>query len=279
LIQPVRRICALVAYDGTDYNGFQIQAGVQTIQGVLESALGQCVGHDCRVIGSGRTDTGVHARGQVVASEVVWRHSTTALAKAWNHFLPSSVLIRAVADAPEGFHPRYSATSRTYQYLLYHTVTDGRGSWVRFPLLDRYAIILDHRLDVEAMNTAAALLRGEHDFATFGQPPQGEITVRHIDEIGWQPVGGDRPEIFDLPLEPLLFTVSANAFLRRMVRNLVGTLVAVGRGDWQIADVAQALIARDRSRSAPPAPPNGLVLERVDYSTFPPLFSDRQSVA
>jgi tRNA pseudouridine38-40 synthase len=145
--------------------------------------------------------------------------------------------------------------------------------------LDRHALIVVERLDLEAMNAAAALLCGEHDFATFGQPPQGEITVRHIEEITWQTVGGDRPEIFDLPLEPLLFTVKANAFLRRMVRNLVGTLLVVGRGDWQIDDVVQALVARDRSRSAPPAPPNGLVLERVDYSTFPPLFSDRQSVA
>jgi tRNA pseudouridine38-40 synthase len=279
LTQPVRRICALVAYDGTDYNGFQIQAGVETIQGTLETALEQCVGHTCRVIGSGRTDTGVHARGQVIASDVVWRHSTEALMKAWNHFLPSSILIRAVADAPEGFHPRYSATSRTYRYLLYHPKAGERGSWVRFPLLDRHALIIGERLDVEAMNVAAALLRGEHDFATFGQPPQGEITVRHIEEIRWQVVGGDRPEIADLPLEPLLFTVKANAFLRRMVRNLVGTLLVVGRGDWQIDDVVQALVARDRSRSAPPAPPNGLVLERVEYSTFPLLFSDRQSVA
>jgi tRNA pseudouridine38-40 synthase len=279
LIQPVRRICALVAYDGTDYNGFQIQAGVQTIQGALEFALEQCVGCSCRVIGSGRTDTGVHARGQVIASEIVWRHSTEALMKAWNHFLPSSILIRAVADAPDGFHPRYSATSRTYRYLLYHTRAGERSAFVRFPLLDRYALILDHQLNVDAMNAAADLLVGEHDFATFGQPPQGEITVRHIEEMSWQVVTGNRPEIFSLPVEPLLFTVKANSFLRRMVRNLVGTLVAVGRGDWQIDDVAQALRARDRSRSAPPAPPNGLVLERVDYSTFPPLFSDRYSVA
>lgn len=279
MAEPLRRICALVAYDGTDYNGFQIQVGAQTIQGTLESALAQCVDHDCRVVGSGRTDTGVHARGQVIASTVGWRHSTEALMKAWNHFLPSSILIRAVADAPEGFHPRYSATSRTYRYMLYHPVEDGGLGSIRFPLLDRYALIVDRRLDVEAMNRAAAQLQGEHDFATFGQPPQGEITVRYIEEIGWQPMGVDRPEIFDLPLEPLLFTVKANAFLRRMVRNLVGTLLAVGCGDWRVDDVLLALAARDRSRSAPPAPPHGLVLERVDYSTFPPLFSDRQSVA
>lgn len=279
MTQSLRRICALVAYDGTDYNGFQIQSGAQTIQGTLEASLAKCVNHTCRVVGSGRTDTGVHAQGQVIASEVIWWHSTEALMKAWNHFLPSSILIRAVADAPEGFHPRYSATSRTYRYLLYHQSVDGQNRWSRFPLLDRYALIVDGRLDVEAMNAAAALLRGEHDFATFGQPPQGEITVRQIEEIGWQPIDGERPQILDLPLEPLLFTVKANAFLRRMVRNLVGTCLAVGRGEWQVDDVAQALLAKDRSRSAPPAPPHGLVLERVDYSTFPPLFSDRQSVA
>lgn len=279
MVHPDRQICALVTYDGTEFNGFQIQNGVPTIQGALEVALQQVVGQFCRVVGSGRTDTGVHARGQVISSEAPWQHSLAALERAWNHFLPPAILIREVAAAPTGFHPRFSATSRTYRYTVYHPTGSSIHRWLRFPLLDRYALIEREQLAVEAMNDAAQLLLGEHDFGTFGQPPQGEVTVRHIHEIGWQQLGEGPCHLLDVPLEPLIFTVRANAFLRRMVRNLVGSLLAVGRGEWQREDVADALAACDRSRSAAPAPPNGLVLERVDYGPYPALFSDRSSVA
>lgn len=264
-----------MAYDGTEYKGFQVQAGVPTIQGSLEEALQACVGHACRIIGAGRTDTGVHASGQVVATQVAWGHSLEALGRAWNHFLPPAILIRQVVESPdERFHPRFSASSRTYRYRVYHPASKG-VLWSRFPLLDRYALVEAKQLDVEAMNAAAQVLRGEHDFATFGQPPQGEVTVRQIEEIFWQRGCEDGFNVAGLPLEPLIFTVRANAFLRRMVRNLVGTLLAVGRGEWQVGDVANALAAQDRSQSAPPALPNGLVLERVNYETYPHLFSDR----
>jgi tRNA pseudouridine38-40 synthase len=271
--QAVRRICALVAYDGTAYNGFQFQENAPTIQGALEESLSRCVGQFCRITGSGRTDTGVHAHGQVVMADVFWRHSVEALARAWNHFLPSAVLVRQIVEAPAGFHPRFSATSRTYRYMVYHPVNEQKLSWTRFPMLDRYALLEPERLNVEAMNAAAQLLQGEHDFATFGQPPQGEVTIRRVEEVKCERVTGT-PQVASTPLELLVFTVRANAFLRRMVRNLVGTLLAVGRGDWQVDDVASALASRDRSRSAPPAPPHGLVLERVDYSTYAQLFSN-----
>jgi tRNA pseudouridine38-40 synthase len=271
--QPARRICALVAYDGTAYNGFQFQENAPTIQGVLEESLSRCVGQFCRITGSGRTDTGVHASGQVVMADVLWRHSVDALARAWNHYLPSAVLVRQIVEAPSGFHPRFSATSRTYRYRVYHPVSEQKLSWDRFPILDRYALLESERLNVEAMSAAAQLLQGEHDFATFGQPPQGEVTIRYVEEVKCERVIGT-PEVSSTPLELLVFTVRANAFLRRMVRNLVGTLLAVGRGEWQVDDVAGALAARDRSRSAPPAPPHGLVLERVDYSTYAQLFSN-----
>jgi tRNA pseudouridine38-40 synthase len=276
--QPVRQICALVTYDGTGYNGFQIQAGVPTIQGSLEDALQQVVGQFCRVVGSGRTDTGVHALGQVIWAEVPWSHSLEALGRAWNHFLPEAILVRKIVEAPAGFHPRFSATSRTYRYTVYHPTGSVQSNWLRFPMLDRYALIERQRLDVEAMNEAAQPLLGEHDFVTFGQPPQGEVTIRRIAAIGWQRSGEDLLDLAAIPLEPLIFTVCANAFLRRMVRNLVGTLLAVGRGEWRSQDVAEALAACDRSRSAAPAPPNGLVLERVEYAAYPELFADRLPV-
>ncbi len=272
MVPPQRRICALIAYDGTSFNGFQVQNGVQTVQGTLEVALEQVVGSFCRIIGSGRTDTGVHARGQVVATTVNWRHSLDALARAWNHYLPSSILVHAVAEAPAGFHPRFSATSRTYSYVVYHPSVESHRRWTHFPTLDRFAVVEAQRLDVDSMNAASAILQGEHDFATFGQPPQGEVTVRRVSCMVWHVSSPALPELSTLPLEKLVFSVTANAFLRRMVRNLVGTLLAVGRGEWQLDDVVAALAACDRSRSAPPASPQGLVLERVDYQTYPHLF-------
>lgn len=273
VVHAERTVCALVAYDGTTFNGFQVQDGVDTVQGALEAALEQVTGCFCRVAGSGRTDTGVHARGQVISVTVPWRHSLDALARAWNHFLPTTVLIRCVAEAPDGFHPRFSATSRTYSYTVYCPFAGTKFRWAHFPTLDRYAFIEPYALDVELMNLASVAFKGEHDFATFGQPPQGEVTIRCISEIGWQL----QPATFEQPqcaLQMVLFTVTANAFLRRMVRNLVGTLLAVGRAEWTLQDVTDALAARNRSRSAPPAPPQGLVLERVEYQGYPQLFTD-----
>jgi tRNA pseudouridine38-40 synthase len=278
VVHPERKVCALVAYEGTMFNGFQVQDSAETVQGALEAALEHVTGCFCRIAGSGRTDTGVHARGQVISVTVPWRHSLDALARAWNHFLPSSVLVRCIAEAPDRFHPRFSATSRTYSYTVYCPFTDTRVRWAHFPTLDRYALIESYSLDLELMNVASAVLKGEHDFATFGQPPQGEVTVRCISEIGWQL----RPETLEQTtsaLQAVVFTVTANAFLRRMVRNLVGTLLAVGRAEWTVEDVSAALVARDRSRSAPPAPPQGLVLERVDYQAYPQLFTDCFTVA
>lgn len=278
VVYPARTICALVAYEGTTFSGFQVQDGVETVQGALEVALEQVTGFFCRIAGSGRTDAGVHARGQVISATVPWRHSLDALARAWNHFLPSTVLVRCIAEAPDRFHPRFSATSRTYSYTVYCPFADTGVRWTHFPTLDRYAFIESYSLNVELMNSAAAILKGEHDFATFGQPPQGEVTVRYISEIGWQ-LGSETLAQTQGPLQAMVFTVTANAFLRRMVRNLVGTLLAVGRSEWTVEDVATALIACDRSRSAPPAPPQGLVLERVKYQAYPQLFADCFSVA
>ncbi len=268
-----RTIAALVAYDGTDFYGFQVQDGVPTIQGALEEALAACTGHFARIAGSGRTDTGVHARGQVVSATVTWRHSLEALQRAWNSHLPPAVLVRRVVAAPPGFHPRFSATSRTYRYTVHQPVSSTEGVLLsRFPLVDRYSLVEPRPLDLAAMNQAAAHLVGEHDFATFGQPPQGESTVRRIFQAEWQPVHCDLPSLDPRPLQPLVFTVTANAFLRRMVRNLVGTLLEVGRGRRSPEDVRQALAGQQRDLSAPPAPARGLVLERVQYPAEFELF-------
>lgn len=262
----------LVAYDGTDYHGFQLQSGVPTIQGALETALQQVTGAQVRVTGSGRTDSGVHARGQVIAMQVPWRHSVQSLQRALNANLPSTVAIHRLCLAPVGFHPRFSALSRTYRYTVYDRATlDGttvadKAASRHSPLTDRFALYTPHVLDRQAMQVAVNHLLGEHDFATFGQPPQGENTVRRLYQADWQVVETTLAPLSRYPGRCLVFTVCANAFLRQMVRNLVGVSLAVGRGEWCDTDVQQALAACERSRCTPPAPANGLVLESVRYA-------------
>ena len=262
-------VSALVAYDGSAYHGFQYQANAATIQGELEAALDRVAKRDGRVAGAGRTDAGVHASGQVIAVYVHWQHSLPALQRAWNVYLPDAITVRRVQAAPEGFHPRFSAVGRTYRYTIWQGPGDVRGSAElaprRSPLTDRFALYEVRSLDLAAMQEAALGLVGNHDFATFGQPPQGESTVRTVLAAEWQIVEENRPQLGDYPSRRLVFTITANAFLRQMVRSIVGSLLAVGRGEWAVSDFASALQARDRRSSAPPAPPQGLVLEKVTY--------------
>lgn len=266
------RVAGLIAYDGTDFCGFQSQRQEPTVQGALEEALADLTGTFCRLSGAGRTDTGVHARGQVIAVEAPWRHSLTALRRAWNQRLPASILVRRLTEAPPGFHPRFSAAERTYRYTICVPAFGGEGER-RFPLADRFAMMSPKRPDLEAMNEAAQALVGTHDFATFGQAPQGDNTVRRIDRLIWEHAEEPLQVLDPFPVERLVLTITANAFLRRMVRNVAGSLLAVGLGDWRADGLTAALKARDRSRSAPPLPPNGLVLERVRYAEFSNLFS------
>ena len=263
--ESLLRICALVAYDGTGYHGFQYQAGVATIQERLEYALGQFVRVEGRVVGAGRTDAGVHASGQVVAAAVHWPHGLTDLQRAWNAYLPSSIVVWRVREAPEGFHPRFSAIERTYRYTVYQAREGSDAPLRSSPLTDRYGLYVAQVLDVDAMQRTAALLVGEHDFATFGQPPQGERTVRRVRQAAWSEAAADLLGFYPPAGRRLVFTISADAFLRQMVRSMVGTSIAVGLGRWTVTDFEAALAARDRSRSAPPAAPNGLLLEKVTY--------------
>lgn len=258
-------IAALVVYDGADYFGFQVQRNVPTIQGTLEHCLRTFTTLEGRVVGSGRTDTGVHARGQVIGLRVHWRHDLSALQRAWNAHLPSAIAVRAVQAAPDDFHPRFSAVSRTYRYFVSEPCLPGRLEPRRSPLMQRYTHVERRQLDVAAMQRTADLFVGEHDFATFGQPPQGVNTVRRVLQAVWQPVETTLFPLRGQPERTLVFTITANAFLQHMVRNLVGAMLAVGRGERTVSDVKAALDVRNRSRALRPAPPNGLVLECVDY--------------
>lgn len=262
---PLIYVCGVVAYDGADYHGFQLQRNNPTIQGALESALTSIAQAPVRVTGAGRTDAGVHANGQVIAVHVPWRHAVEDLQRAWNAALPAAIAVRRLQVAPPGFHPRFSAVARTYRYTVVQALTATRSAPRRSPLTDRFALYVVDPLDIAAMNRAAALFVGEHDFATFGRPPAGTNSVRTVMSAVWERVDSSLAHLDDYPGRRLVFTIRANAFLLHMVRNVVGALLAVGRGIATQADVQSALQACDRRRSAPPVPPQGLVLEKIEY--------------
>ena len=242
------RVRAVVVYDGTDYGGFQRQANAPTVQAALETALAQVTQETITILAAGRTDAGVHAVGQVIAFDVAWRHGLDDLQRALNAVLPADVAVQDVDQVAPEFHPRYDARSRRYRYRLYNAP-------VRWPLARRYSLHVAAPLDVAAMQRAARSLVGEHDFATFGRPPQGEVTVRRVFVAE---LGGESPW--------LTFDIEANAFLFRMVRKIVGTLVAVGEGRISSGKVEEILQAQDRRRVKWLAPAQGLCLMQVDYA-------------
>lgn len=239
---------AIVAYDGTAYYGFQRQrVGQPTIQSKLEQALSRIVQENVTIVAAGRTDRGVHAQGQVVRFTVVWQAEAVILQRAINANLPDDIAILHCETCSPDFHPRFDAQRRRYVYRIFNSA-------VRHPLYRLNSWHVKKPLNVSDMQTAAQTLVGQHDFATFGQPPQGINTVREVFEAGWTVDG-----------EFLLFRITANAFLQRMVRSIVGSLKAVGAGDWRVDDFVEALQACERSRSAAVAPPQGLSLVSVEY--------------
>jgi tRNA pseudouridine38-40 synthase len=242
------RVRATVGYDGTDFSGFQRQANAWTVQEALETALGRVSGEMVAVIAAGRTDAGVHASGQVIAFDTRWRHAIGSLERALNAVLPSSVAVRGLEPVEGSFHPRYDAISRAYRYSIYNDA-------VRCPVETRYSLHVAHRLDVEGMQGAANYLVGEHDLATFGRSPrEGGATVRRVMQAAWT-ANGPR----------LTFQIEANAFLYRMVRSIVGTLIEVGRGAMSVDDFVAAFASRDRAKSGPSVLPHGLFLFGVTY--------------
>lgn len=254
--EGVTRYRAILAYDGTDYFGFQRQAdGTPTIQGTVEAALRRVMQQEITLTGAGRTDTGVHATGQVIAFDATWRHPIAALRRAINAVLPPTIALQSLSEAAAAFHPRFDARSRVYRYTL-------RFAPVRQPVGLRYTWDIPARRapDLPAMQRAAAGLVGPHDFATFGQPPQGESTQREV----------FRSECITItPSEEagvlLRYEIEANAFLYRMVRRIVGGLARVGRGELAAEDFLTAFRAADGTWPNQIAPAQGLCLTRVTY--------------
>lgn len=241
-----------LSYDGTAYVGWQVQDNGRTIQAELEAALRQVTGESIRAVASGRTDAGVHALGQVVSFHSGTRLSPEVLRKALNANLPRDIVVREIREAPDGFHAIRDALRKRYRYV----VQDGP---IRDVFSRTQAWHFVHYLDVEAMSAAAQLLLGTHDFSSFEASGSPRVSsVRTIFDFVIERRGGDFPE-------RVVFEVEADGFLYNMVRNLVGSLVEVGRGRQEPTWIARVLAARDRKLAGATAPPQGLFLVRVDY--------------
>jgi len=268
----VRHIRLLVEYDGTGLCGWQRQANGPTVQGHLEAALGKLLAHEVAVAGASRTDAGVHARGQVASFRTERAIPLHGIRRGLNSLLPPAIAIADASEAAVDFHPRFSATAKHYRYLL----------WTRADRSPRWRDRAWHHpepLDLAAMREAATALIGEHDFAAFRAAGcTAKRTVRRIDQIEVSRLPGDVPDDRpgDLPGASwaVAVDVRGNAFLRNMVRILVGTLVEVAQGRRSPAQVAEILASKDRTRAGITAPARGLELVSVRYDgrkMSPPL--------
>ena len=242
------RIALGIEYDGSRFLGWQTQPGGGAVQDALEPALSGIAGESLSVTCAGRTDRGVHAREQVVHFDTQAARPESAWVRGVNATLPASVAVLWAREVPPEFHARYAARARTYRYVLLNRP-------VRPALAARYAGWFHAALDVAAMRDAAARLVGEHDFSAFRSAEcQAKSPVRTLHALEIEARG-----------ERIDFVVRANAFLHHMVRNLVGTLIYVGKGKHPAAWAGEVLEGRDRARAAPTFAPEGLYLEKVEY--------------
>lgn len=250
-----------VHYDGSAFHGWQVQPDQRTVQGDLEAALSRLADRPRTVLGSGRTDTGVHATGQVASVDMPSSWTAAALLKSLNAVLDGDVWIAEVLEAAPGFHPRYDAIRRSYRYEV------GTRPEAASPFHRRWCWALGAGegpggidLDVAAMSAAGDFIVGEHSFRAFakaGQPERGERCTIHSAEWMETPLG-------------LRFSISADRYLHHMVRYLTGTMVDIGRGRRPLADMTRLLACDPEVVTSPPAPPEGLFLDRVEYPRSSP---------
>lgn len=257
-----------LAYDGTDYRGFAENVGVPTVGGELRLALERVLGAPITLTCAGRTDAGVHARGQVVTFDAPEdRVDPRRLQRSLNSMLAPRIVVHAVSVVGEDFDARFSATWRSYRYTVLHAELPD-------PFLARTSWWVPEALDLEVMRAGAAALVGEHDFASFCRRPTPDASlVRRVHGAGWEEVplpgspaaapGGDGARL-------LRFGIVASSFCHQMVRSIVGTLVDAGRGRARCADLPAVIAARDRAAAGNLAPPQGLVLWEVGYPPAEP---------
>ena len=244
----MKRVMLRVAYDGTDYCGWQLQPGKPTIESVLNEALTALLGKKITVIGASRTDSGVHSLGNVAVFDTDTRIPAEKICYALNQRLPDDIVIQESGEVSPDFHPRYCDSRKTYEYRIYHD---------RFPLPTRrlYTQYSYADFDILAMQEAAAYLTGEHDFQSFcASGSQAETTVRTIYAA----------EVFEEGKE-IVIRISGGGFLYNMVRIIAGTLMAVGQGSYPPEHMREIIRARDRSAAGPTAPARGLTLVSYEF--------------
>lgn len=283
-----------LAYDGSGFHGWQIQPGLTTIQGTLADCLFRLTGEEILPQGSGRTDAGVHALAQVVSFRLEAPVPAANLQRALNRILPASIRVLSCEHVPHSFHARHSALSKTYEYRIFERrirTTPGQPALERIcsPFLAPYAWDCRWPLSLDAMTTAATLLIGTHDFTSMAatdpdrsqRDPDDNASHPHATKINpiktitkadWSripnPAAVPVPcSLFPEPCSLLSFRIAGNGFLHHMVRNIVGTLVEIGRGSLEPSDLTRILEARDRTAAGPTAPARGLYLVEVLYDS------------
>jgi tRNA pseudouridine38-40 synthase len=247
----MRKLRFEVAYEGTDFNGWQVQPGLPTVQGVLEDVIGKIEGKPVRVIGSGRTDAGVHALAQVAAVSLENPIPADNFRRAVNRLLPSSVRVTCVREAPEDFHPRFHALRKNYEYRVFRDE-------VCPPFGRRFLLHYPYRLNEAAMISAAPLLEGEHDFSAFAAADDN-------DALNASKVRTIFRSTLDRAGKMMVYRVTGSGFLKHMVRNIIGVLFEVGKGNLSTSDVLARLAPASGIRPGPTAPASGLFLMSVEY--------------
>jgi tRNA pseudouridine38-40 synthase len=246
-----RSVQLVMHYDGARFSGWQRQPGQRTVQGVLEAAVSKLCGVPTAVLGAGRTDAGVHARGQAAGARVPEKWSAVALRRSMNAILPDDVWIAAAFDMRDEFHPRYSAISRSYSYFV------GTDDLASSPFRRRHELVWKKCIDLDRMSKSADSLAGEHCFRAFavkGTAPERDDHNCTVAHARWREREGG-----------LVFEIQADRFMHHMVRFLVGTMLEVGQGKRDTGIVAELLEQSDNSQVSPPAPPHALFLDRVEY--------------
>jgi tRNA pseudouridine38-40 synthase len=246
-----RSVQLVMHYDGARFSGWQRQPGERTVQGVLEAAVSKLCGSPTAVLGAGRTDAGVHARGQAAGTRVPPKWTSTTLRRSMNAILPDDVWIAAAFEMREDFHPRYSAVSRSYSYFV------GTDDLASSPFRRRFELVWTRPGDLARMISASTALVGNHCFRAFavkGTAPERDDHRCTVTRATWRERAGG-----------LVFEIEADRFLHHLVRFLVGTMLAVGEGRREPGVIRELLEQDDNSQVSPPAPPHALFLDRVEY--------------
>ncbi|MCX7792888.1 MAG: tRNA pseudouridine(38-40) synthase TruA [Thermodesulfovibrionales bacterium] len=255
----MRKIRLLIEYRGTNYHGWQKQKGKITIQSAIEERLNRITGEEIKLIGAGRTDAGVHALGQVAVFKTESRHHPEVFKRALNSLLPPDIRIIDSSEVSLDFHPRFSARAKSYIYLIYLEKKPP-------VFLADLCWAIPHELDLKAIRSASQRITGRHDFSGFRAAGCGaRTTIRTISELSIEEQ--DEVSIAGIKIKGklIVFQITGDAFLRYMVRNIVGTLLEIGRGKRDISSIEEILLRGDRRLAGITAPARGLFLKEVYY--------------